>query len=68
MEDIKTITPTHLLKLINDSKFEHEKVKTELHKLLTESDELEILINSKLLELEAIEKQYIILIEEMNER
>ena len=48
MEEIKTITPTHLLKLINDSKFEHEKLKSEINILLNQSDELEKLINSKL--------------------
>jgi len=68
MKDIKEITSTELLKLINDSKFEHEKIKAELLTIISEYDELGVKINEKLNDLDIIEKQYINLIDEMNER
>jgi hypothetical protein len=68
MEDFKNYTPTELLKMINDSKAEHEKIKQEIIDYTYQLDELEVVVNNKINELTAVEKLYIDLIEELTNR
>jgi len=68
MGDLEKYTPTELLKLINDSNIEHESLKKEIVTLTYNLEEIEEHINEKLMVLDAIEKHYVILIEELNTR
>jgi hypothetical protein len=68
MGDLEKYTPTELLKLINDSNIEHESLKKEIVTLTYNLEEIEEHINEKLMVLDAIEKRYVILIEELNTR
>jgi len=68
MEDLTKYTPTELLKQINDTQFNHENLKQEIVELTYDIDEIEIKINNKLEELTILEKNYISLIEELNNR
>jgi hypothetical protein len=75
MDDLINYTPTELLKMINDSKVEHDRFKQEIIDQTIELDNLEKsinekieLINNKILAISAIEKKYILLIEELNNR
>lgn len=68
MEDLNKYTPTELLKMINDSNIEHERIKTEIINHTIEVDELEIKINQKIETLNELEKNYVILVEELNNR
>ena len=68
MEDLSKYTPTELLKMINDSVVEHEKIKQEIINHTVEVDELEIKINNKIALLELQEKNYVSLVEELNNR
>ena len=68
MENLSKHTPTVLLKMINDIKITHDKLKQEIINYTVEVDELEKKINEKLILLEELEKNYIDLIEEMDKR
>jgi Spy/CpxP family protein refolding chaperone len=68
MEDLSECTPTQLLKMINDSKVEHENLKKEIVNLTYEVDTLESKINAKIAELTIAEQRYVELIEELNNR
>lgn len=68
MEGFSEYTPTELLKMINDSKAEHEKIKQEIIDYTYQLDELEVVVNNKINELTAVEKLYIDLIEELTNR
>ena len=68
MEEFSKYTPTELLKMINDSKAEHEKIKQEIIDYTYQLDELEVVVNNKINELTAVEKLYIDLIEELTNR
>ena len=68
MENLVNYTPTELLKLINDAKASHDQLKQEIIDHTFEIDEIERLINTKINQLDEIEKKYIALIEEMNNR
>jgi hypothetical protein len=68
MEDLSECTPTQLLKMINDSKVEHENLKKEIVDLTYEVDTLESKINAKIAELTIAEQRYVELIEELNNR
>ena len=68
MEDLSKYTPTELLKLINDSKANHDKLKQEIINDTFEMDEVEKKINKKIEHLTEIEKKYVLLIEELNNR
>jgi len=68
MKDISKYTPTELLKMINDSNTAHDALKQEIIDHTFEVDELEIKINQKIEKLTEIEKNYVILIEELNNR
>jgi hypothetical protein len=68
MNDLSKYTPTELLKMINDVKNNHEALKVEIIAHTADLDNIEIIINKKISELTNIEKQYINLIEELNNR
>ncbi len=68
MENLSGYTPTQLLKMINDSKVEHEKLKAEILALTDEVETLESKINKKIVELTLVEQTYVELIEELDNR
>lgn len=75
MKNLTDYSSTELLKLINDIKSNHDILRKELIDYSYEIDELEKMINekinianAKLNELTELEKNYILLIEEMSKR
>ena len=68
MEDLTKYTPIELNKIINDTKSKHDTLKQEIINHTYEAEELEKIINSKLLLLDEVEKFYIALIEEMEKK
>jgi hypothetical protein len=54
--------------MINDSNVAHDVLKQEIIDHTFEVDELEIKINQKIEKLTEIEKNYVILVEELNNR
>jgi len=66
--DLKKCTPTQLLKLSNDCKAVHEKLKKEIVDLTHQVDEIEKVINEKIEALNEIENEYVSIMEEMSER
>jgi len=68
MEDLSGLTATQLLKMSNDIVSKHGTLKQEIIDLTYESDELEKKINEKLLILDELEKNYVVIAEEMNKR
>ena len=68
MENLSGYTPTQLLKLINDVKVKHDALKQEIINDTLEIDEFEIRINKKIETLTELEKNYVALIEEMENR
>lgn len=68
MEELNKHTPTQLLKMINDCTAEHEKLKKEIIDLTYQVDELQTKINSKIEDLTVVEKNYVDLVEELNNR
>jgi hypothetical protein len=68
MEDLTKYSPTELLKIINDTKVKHDRLKQEIFNHLTEIDKIEIEINKKILELTEEEKYYVELVDELNKR
>ena len=68
MEDLNIYTPTQLLKMINEMKSNHDQLKQEIINFTYEIDELENKINEKIIILDQFEKNYIELIEELNNR
>lgn len=75
MNDFINYTPTELLKMINDSKVEHDRLKQEIIDQTIELDNLEAVLNDKIAVLNEkiqiltdVEKKYILLIEELNNR
>jgi septal ring factor EnvC (AmiA/AmiB activator) len=67
-KELSQYTPTELLKTINDTKTEHEKVKDEIIADTHRLDEVEKSLNSKIDLLTELEKKYVLLIEEMENR
>ena len=68
MEDLSKYTPIELNKLINDTKLTHDTLKQEIINHTKDIDELERLINEKLIVLDSAEKYYIALVEEITKR
>jgi len=75
MENLEKYTPTELLKIINDTEKEHNKLKEETINKTIELDELENTINVKIQiininvqKITELEKKYVDLIEELNNR
>jgi len=68
MEDLTKYTPTELLKMINDIETGHINLKKEIVEHTYEVDELEKIVNKKIKKLDELEKQYVLLITEINNR
>jgi septal ring factor EnvC (AmiA/AmiB activator) len=75
MEILTGHTPTQLLKMINDVKKEHDSLKQEIIAHTYEADEhekrgkeLEFTINAKIDKLSELEKYYVALIEELENK
>jgi penicillin-binding protein-related factor A (putative recombinase) len=68
MKEFEKYSPTELLKMINDSKTEHDSVKQDIVQYTLELDELEKKINERIEYLNIIEDVYIKLIDELNNR
>lgn len=68
MNDLSKYTSTELLKIINDINIQHEALRKEIISDTFEIDRLEKLINKKIERLNQLEKYYVDLIEEMNNR
>ena len=68
MEDFKNYTETELLKVLNDTKDDHERIKNEITQDTFKIEELEKTINEKLETLSELEKRYVEIIEEFENR
>lgn len=68
MEDLTKYTPTELLKMVNDIETGHTNLKKEIVEHTYEADELEKTVNEKIKKLDELEKQYVLLITEINNR
>lgn len=68
MEELNKYTPTELLKMINDTELKHTKLKQEIVDLSFEIEQIEKKINEKIKTLVVYEKEYISLIEEMDNK
>ena len=68
MKDLTEYTPTELLKLINDTKAEHEKLKGKIKEDTFALDELEKSLNEKIDKLTELERLYVSIIEEFEKR
>lgn len=68
MENLEKYTPIELLKQLNNIKLEHDVVKNKIIEYTNEIDLLEKTITLELTILSDIEKRYIDLIQEINNR
>lgn len=68
MENLSKHTPTELLKFLNDTKRDHEKLKKEVISDTETIDEITERINVKLKKITELEKNYVQLIEEIDKR
>jgi len=68
MEDLKNKTPIELQKMFNDIKERHEIVKEEIVNCTVTIDEMTVILNNKLAELTEIEKNYVLIVEEFDNR
>lgn len=68
MENLSGYTPTELLKMSNDVTAKHNALKQEIINHTIEVDELEKKINEKIIILDQLEKNYVALMEELNNR
>ncbi len=68
MENLKQYTPIELLNILNKIKKEHDNLKTEIVENTNQIDILDNKINIDLELLTELEKQYIEIIEEINNR
>lgn len=68
MENLTNKTPTELLKIANDLKKKHERLKNEISHATFQIEELEIEINEKLTQLEEVEGEYVSVVEEIDKR
>lgn len=68
MENLEKYTPTELLKLSNDIKIEHEKLKKEIIDISYDISNLENKINDKIKQLTEVEKKYVLIVEEIDNR
>jgi septal ring factor EnvC (AmiA/AmiB activator) len=63
MEDLTKLTPTELLKMGNDIKAQHDKLKENILADTYEMEKLEISINEKAKQLEELEQNYVEIVE-----
>lgn len=68
MENLSGCTPTELLKMINDCKVKHDRFKQEAIDMTYEIETLEEKINARIDVISILERQYVELIEELNNR
>lgn len=68
MENLTKYTPIELLKMANDIKVEHEKLKKEIIDDTYILDELQEKINKKLSILKEIEEKYVAIVDEIDKR
>jgi septal ring factor EnvC (AmiA/AmiB activator) len=68
MENLSGYTPIELLKMSNDITEKHNALKQEIINHTIEVDELEKKINEKLAILDQLEKNYVAIMEELNNR
>lgn len=68
MENLSGHTETQLVKMINDIKIKHDKLKQEVIDHTFEIDVLAKKLNEKLIVIELLEKNYVELIEELSTR
>ena len=68
MEDLSKYTPTELLKLANEIKSEHERLKKEIIDDTYKIDELQKNINENISLLTEVEKKYVEIVEEIDNR
>ena len=66
MENTTNYTPTELLKMINDCKIKHETLKQEIIGFVDEVETLEMKINARIDVLTKSEREYVELIEKLN--
>jgi len=67
MENIENYSPIELQKLGNDIKVKHDSLKQELITDTYEMEKLEKSINDKILILDELEKNYVIIVEKLVE-
>lgn len=68
MKNLKDKTEIELQKLFNDTKESHENIKSEIVNISYEIDELSAVLNGKITELTELEKNYVLLAEEIDKR
>lgn len=68
MENLEQYTPIELLNILNKIKAEHDNLKTEIVENTNQIDVLDHKINTDLQLLTELEKEYIKIIEEINNR
>ena len=68
MEDLSKYSPTELLKITNDIKLEHERLKKEIISDTHEVDKLKEKINENISQLAEVERKYVAIIEEIDKR
>jgi hypothetical protein len=68
MEDLTKYTPTELLKMSNDIVAKHEALKKDIINDSIIIDDMEKKINQKLEQLDKLEKGYVAIVEELNNR
>ena len=66
MENLKGKTPIELQKMFNDLGAKHELLKEEITGITFHIDELSESLNEKLSELTELEKNYVLLVEEID--
>jgi uncharacterized protein YlxW (UPF0749 family) len=62
-KELSELTPTELLKLINDTQKKHEELKKEIIEYTYEIENLETLVNERIKILTILEKSYVDLVE-----
>lgn len=67
MEDLSKLTPTQLLKKGNDIKARHDALKQEIIADTYGIEELEKRLNEKVKELQELEKNYVEIVETLNQ-
>jgi hypothetical protein len=68
MESYSKLTETELLREMDKCKEQHEGIKGEIMEITTDIEEKEKIVNSKLEQLENVEKIYVDLLQEMTNR
>lgn len=68
MENLTKCTPTELLKIGNDIVAKHEALKMDIINDSILIEELQKKINDKLKQLDDLEKNYVLVVEEINNR